>query len=256
MTRYAETKSVPEATAREVANFFLTSILLRHGAPQSITSDRGTPFIAKLLNEVLRLVSTIHHVTSAYHPQANGLTERLNHTLANMMSMYIADNHTNWDEILPYVTYAYNTARQTTTGFSPYYLLYAHDPLTTLDTVLPYVHTPLDPFASEIICRAEDARRLARLQTLQSQQLQQLRHADTHIPVSYNIGDLVLLKTPIRQTGKCEKLLPKFTGPYRIIRRLSDINYELVPISPPRDHRSRPQDIVHVSRIKPYSPQP
>ena len=256
MTRYAETTSVPQATALEVANFFLHSILLRHGAPQSITSDRGTPFIANLLNEVLQLVSTVHHVTSAYHPQANGLTERLNHTLADMISMYIAEDHTNWDAILPYVTYAYNTARQTTTGFSPYYLLYAREPLSTLDTILPYVDQPVDAYVSNVVCRAEDARRLARLHTLQSQQHQQLRHADTHTPVVYNVGDQVLLRTPIRQPGKCEKLLKKFSGPYRILRRLSDTNYEVVPVSPPRDHRSRSQDIVHVARMKPYFPQP
>lgn len=254
LTRYAETACVPTATAQEVATFFLHNILLRHGAPQVIISDRGTPFIAKLLDDLLRLANTTHRLTSAYHPQTNGLTERLNRTLSEMMSMYVAENHTNWDAIVPYVTFAYNTARQSTTGFSPYYLLFAREPLTTLDTILPSVYEPHTSYPSEVICRAEDARQLARFQTLRSQQQQQLRYAQTHGEASYNVGDEVLLATPLRKPGKCEKLLQKYTGPFRILRCLSPTNYEVEPVAPPRDHRTKSRDIVHVSRMKPFHP--
>lgn len=253
LTRYAETTSVPKATAQEVADFFLHKILLRHGAPQVIISDRGTPFIAQLLEEILRLFNTVHKWTSAYHPQTNGLTERLNKTLSQMISMYVDDHHTNWDTVIPYVTYAYNTAHQATTGFSPYYLLYAREPLTTLDTVLPFInHPPVSGFAADIVCRAQDARHLARLHTFKSQQQQQLRHAESHSSVTYEIGDIVLLATPLRQPGLSQKLLSKYIGPYRVVRRLSPTNYEVSPLSPPQDHRSKTTDIVHVARMKPF----
>lgn len=253
LTRYAETTCVRTATAQDAADFFLHSILLRHGAPQNIISDRGTPFIAKLIEEVLRLTNTIHKVTSAYHPQSNGLTERLNRTLSQMISMYVDDHHTNWDAIIPYITYAYNTAHQATTGFSPYYLLYAREPLTPLDTILPSLNDqPLSPYATDIVGRAEDARRLARLHTLRSQQDQQLRHSETHGLASYEVGDRVLLATPRRQPGKSEKLLQKYVGPYVVLRRLSPTNYQVSPLSPPRDHRSKSTDIVHVARMKPF----
>lgn len=186
LTRYVETASVPAATAHEVANFFIHSILLRHGAPQYIITDRGTPFLSNVLEDVLRLSSTVHSVTTAYHPQTNGLTERFNHTISDMVSMYVADHHDNWDIILPYVTYAYNTARQSTTGHSPYYLLYASEPLTPLDTILPYQPDNfMQPYAEEIVSRAEDARQLARIRTLKSQQQQKLRYDDRHLPTAY-----------------------------------------------------------------------
>lgn len=91
MTGYAETKPLPHATEKEVADFFRNSLLLSHGAPKSITSYRGTPapFIGKHLHKVLQIASTIHDVKSAYDPQANDLTEQLNRTLGNVMSMYI-----------------------------------------------------------------------------------------------------------------------------------------------------------------------
>ncbi len=65
--------------------------------------------------------------TTPYHPQANGMVERLNHTLADMLSMNINSTHTNWDEILPYVTFAYNSSMQESTGRTPFYLTYGRE---------------------------------------------------------------------------------------------------------------------------------
>lgn len=254
LTRYAETKAVSNATAAEVADFFLHQILLRHGAPQFIISDRGTPFLSKLLQELLDLAKTTHNVTTAYHPQTNGLTERLNYTLATMMSTYVNDDHSNWDSILPYVTFAYNTACQATTGFSPYHLLYARDPSTPLDTVLPYADNQhLDSYNEDVLYRAEESRQLARLRTFKSQQDQRLRHSEQHREVTFNVGDEVLLWTPVRQIGRSEKLLKKFVGPYVVRRRISPNNYEVSLVSPSPDRRTKSTDIVHVVRMKHYN---
>ena len=68
-----------------------------------------------------------HTTTTAFHPQTNGQVERMNHTLAPMLSMYVADNHQDWDQVLPFVVFAYNTARQETKGFSPFFLLYGRE---------------------------------------------------------------------------------------------------------------------------------
>ncbi|KZR95539.1 Uncharacterized protein APZ42_010697, partial [Daphnia magna] len=66
--------------------------------------------------KVLQALETNHRTTTAYRPQANGLVERLNHTLADMLSMYVSSDHKNWDESLPFVTFAYNTSRHESTG--------------------------------------------------------------------------------------------------------------------------------------------
>ena len=108
MTKWAETASLNTSTSKETANFFVKQIVLRHGAPDSIISDRGKCFIAELMQDVLELLGTQHQTTTSYHPQTNGLCERLNHTLADMLSMYVSADHKNWDEVLPYVTFAYN----------------------------------------------------------------------------------------------------------------------------------------------------
>lgn len=94
-TRYAETKAVPTASTREVADFIFHFTVLRHGAPQAVISDHETPFHSKVLAEVLQLPTAVHNITSAYHHHPKGLMERRNHTLATMLSMYVTESHTN-----------------------------------------------------------------------------------------------------------------------------------------------------------------
>ncbi|GFV35107.1 retrovirus-related Pol polyprotein from transposon 412 [Trichonephila clavipes] len=116
-TRYAITKALPTAEVDEIAKFLLEEIVLRHGAPRVIITDRGAVFRSRLVSSLVDLCNIDHRFTTAYHPQTNGLTERFNKTLVDMLSMYVDVEQKNWDEILPFVTFAYNTAKQETTGF-------------------------------------------------------------------------------------------------------------------------------------------
>ncbi|GFV91076.1 retrovirus-related Pol polyprotein from transposon 412 [Trichonephila clavipes] len=126
-TRYAITKALPTAEVDEIAKFLLEEIVLRHGAPRVIITDRGAVFRSRLVSSLVDLCNIDHRFTTAYHPQTNGLTERFNKTLADMLSMYVDVEQKNWDEILPFVTFAYNTAKQETTGFTPFYLLHGRE---------------------------------------------------------------------------------------------------------------------------------
>ncbi|GFT86229.1 hypothetical protein TNCV_3257881 [Trichonephila clavipes] len=111
-TRYAITKALPTAEVDEIAKFLLEEIVLRHGAPRVIITDRGAVFRSRLVFSLVDLCNIDHRFTTAYHPQTNGLTERFNKTLADILSMYVDVEQKNWDEILPFVTFAYNTAKQ------------------------------------------------------------------------------------------------------------------------------------------------
>ncbi|GFV10553.1 transposon Ty3-I Gag-Pol polyprotein [Trichonephila clavipes] len=81
--------------------------------------------------------------------------------------MYVDVEQKNWDEILPFVTFAYNTAKQETTGFTPFYLLHGREAETTLDTMLPFCPNDFDDNnITKIAARAEESRQLARVHTL------------------------------------------------------------------------------------------
>ncbi|GFV70859.1 retrovirus-related Pol polyprotein from transposon 412 [Trichonephila clavipes] len=232
-TRYAITKALPTAEVDEIAKFLLEEIVLRHGAPRVIITDRGAVFRSRLVSSLVDLCNIDHRFTTAYHPQTNGLTERFNKTLADMLSMYVDVEQKNWDEILPFVTFAYNTAKQDTTGFTPFYLLHGREAETTLDTMLPFCPNDFDDNnITKIAARAEESRQLARVHTLRAQDKDRRRYDSKHQMVSYAPGDLVWIYTPV-------------------LRRLSAVTYAVQDFDP-ASRKRKLREVVHVLRMKPY----
>ena len=101
--------------------------------PQEILMDQGTNFTSKLLAEIYRLfhVDALH--TSPYHPQTDGLVERFNSTLKEMLKKTVSADSKAWDKLLPYVLFAYREFPQESTGFSPFELLYGREVRGLLD---------------------------------------------------------------------------------------------------------------------------
>ncbi|GFU92145.1 retrovirus-related Pol polyprotein from transposon 412 [Trichonephila clavipes] len=258
MTGYArdftgrECTEMSFAEVDEIAKFLLEEIVLRHGAPRVIITDRGAVFRSRLVSSLVDLCNIDHRFTTAYHPQTNGLTERFNKTLSDMLSMYVDVEQKNWDEILPFVTFAYNTAKQETTGFTPFYLLHGREAETTLDTMLPFCPNDFDDNnITKIAARAEESRQLARVHTLRAQDKDRRRYDSKHQMVSYAPGDLVWVYTPVRKVGLSEKLLRRYFGPYQVLRRLSAVTYEVQDFDP-ASRKRKLREVVHVLRMKPY----
>ncbi|UYV71143.1 hypothetical protein LAZ67_8001868, partial [Cordylochernes scorpioides] len=252
LTRFAVTKALPTGEAKEAPKFLMEDVVLKHGAPREIITDRGRVFQSKLIAELTNQCSSIHRFTTAYHPQTNGLTERLNKTLANMIAMYVSVEQKDWDVILPYVTFAYNTAKQDTTGFTPFKLIHGREAETTVDTLFPNPHEDLqEDYSQKIASRVEETRQLARLETLKAQEKDKARYDSKHEAMDYNVGDLVWIFIPIRKVGLSEKLMKRYFGPYRVTRKLSDVTFEVEPVDQPT-RRRQTRDLVHVLRMKPY----
>ncbi|GFV63234.1 retrovirus-related Pol polyprotein from transposon 412 [Trichonephila clavipes] len=215
-TRYAITKALPIAEVAEIAKFLLEEIVLRHGAPRVIITDRGAVFRSRLVSSLVDLCNIDHRFTTAYHPPNKWTDGRFNKTLADMLSMYVDVEQKNWDEILPFVTFAYNTAKQETTA-----------------------------------ARAEESRQLARVHTLRAQDKDRRRYDSKHQMVSYAPGDLVWVYTPVRKVGLSEKLLRRYFGPYQVLRRLSAVTYAVQDFDP-ASRKRKLREVVHVLRMKPY----
>lgn len=205
------------------------------------------------MQSVMMLPHTTHRRTTAYHPRTNGLTERLNRTLADMLSMYVDVEHKTWDGILPYATFAYNTAVQETTAITPFQLVYHRTVTTTLDSMLPVHEDEENIDIDNFVQKAEEARQLAR-QRIQRQQCADAARYNQHRRlVFYEPGDAVWVWTPVRARGRSEKVLRRYFGPYKVVLRLSDVNYEVIPDSSASSSRRRTtSEVVHVVRMKPY----
>ncbi|UYV62591.1 hypothetical protein LAZ67_2001247 [Cordylochernes scorpioides] len=250
-TKYAETKAVSEATVKEVSTFLIEHIILRHGAPRFLISDRGSQFTSNLMKEVMKMCKVKHCFTTSYHPQTNGLTERLNRTLINMISMYVNTDQKNWDKILPFITHAYNTTIQETTGYSPFFLLFGREPMSLLDDENIPTDSNMDDYDEYIenyLDKIARTRQVVINNTEKTQERMKRNYDNKHNEKIYEPGHLVAVWTPVRKIGKCEKLLRKYFGPYRILKKLSNVNYLIEP----KDNPGQDPLIVHVSRLKPY----
>ncbi|UYV72451.1 hypothetical protein LAZ67_9003197 [Cordylochernes scorpioides] len=252
LTKYAVTQSLGSGEAQEIAKFLLEEVILKHGAPREIVMDRGRNFQSKLLQELTNKCGIKKKTTTAYHPQTNGLTERLNRTIADMLSMYMDLDQKNWDEMLPFITFAYNTAKQESTGFTPFFLIHGREAETTLDTIFPYSSSPEgEEFIQNLGTRAEEARQIARHHIFKAQETNKTNYDARHTGKIYNPGDLVWIFIPIRRVGFSEKLLRRYFGPFRVTKKISDVTYEVEAVCE-QGRRQKKRDTVHILRMKPY----
>ncbi|UYV63377.1 K02A2.6-like [Cordylochernes scorpioides] len=140
------------------------------------------------------------------------------------------------------------------TRFSPFFLVHGREAETLLDVLLPYEDETSDhDFGDQMVTKAEEARQLARIHILRAQENNKYHYDQVHRSVEYRVGDLVWVFTPVRKTGLSEKLLKKYFGPYKITRKVSEVNYEVEALEQSSRRRRRSQkDVVHVLRMKPY----
>ena len=113
----------------ESALTFLQSLFcLRWGAPARLLSDQGREFVAKVNDAMCKQLGIKRSVTSAYHPQTNGLDERTNQTLKVRLSKLVNEKQDDWCEFLEDVAYSIRTQKQSTTKYTPFFLMFGRNP--------------------------------------------------------------------------------------------------------------------------------
>ena len=123
-TRYPEAVPLRHTSAKLIAKE-LMEMFSRVGLPKEVLTDQGTPFMSKVMRELCKLLHIKQLRTSVYHPQTDGLVERFNKTLKNMLKRVVAKDGKDWDLLLPYLMFAVREVPQASTGFSPFELLMA-----------------------------------------------------------------------------------------------------------------------------------
>ena len=99
-------------------------------------SDQGREFINSINEHFFKLAGVKHIISSAYHPQTNGLVERFNQTLQRSLLKMVKDNATHWEKYLDSVLFAYRTSKQASTKYSPFFLLYGREPKLPVDLIV------------------------------------------------------------------------------------------------------------------------
>ena len=154
LTKWPEVFATADQTALTIARLLVEEIICRHGVPSQLMSDRGPSFLSKLVLEVCSMLGIKKLNTSAYHPQSDGLVERFNRTLTDMLTN-CAKNGADWDTRLPYVLFAYRATVRASTVESPFLLLYGRDPRLPTELLLsPPVercYVNLDDYKSQMV---------------------------------------------------------------------------------------------------------
>ncbi|PNX94328.1 Ty3/gypsy retrotransposon protein, partial [Trifolium pratense] len=235
-------------TAIKVADLFAKMVCKLHGMPRSIVSDRDPIFLSQFWQELFKLSGTKLRMSTAYHPQSDGQTEIVNKVLQQYLRCFVHDKPNQWEQFLHWAEWHYNTAIHTSTGLSPFQIVYGRPPPALADYI---------PGSSSI--QAIDATLIDRDMMLQNlkNKLQKAQaimkeQADQHrIPHKFKVGDLVFVKLrPYRQNSvmgrRIHKLSKRFYGPFKLIKAIGDVAFELE--LPPT---SRIHPVFHVSQLKP-----
>lgn len=244
LTKFAIAKAVPNFNARTTAETFINEVVLHHGAPLKLLSDRGTNFLSDLVQEICQLCDTRKVNTTPYRPLCNGLVEKYNKTLVNNLAMYVNRKGDDWDKILPYAVFAYNSSRQGSTEQTPFYLLYGRQVRLPIDAALNFTPSrytiDIDDYATEVPKLLTAAWENARRNISRAQQHQKEYYDKNVYEPPYEIGKFVYKKTP-----KTNKFSHPWQGPFEII----NIRYPNLEIR--SVHRRRVvTEWVHMNNVK------
>ena len=249
MVHYAPTQTT--VTAPGLADIFLREVVRLHGIPQSVLSDRDPRFTAHFWKAFWKGIGTTLTMSTAFHPQTDGQTERANRTLEEMLRAFVNFRQDDWDRHLPIVELAVNNAQQASTGFSPFYLNYGQEVALPLDRAVADLAVPNNPEAAERIRQLKADLAHARL-AIEKAQARQSKYTDEHRrAVVFAVGDRVLLSTKHLKLVGADRRTPKFAsqyiGPFRIVRVVNANAYELdLPA------RMRIHPVINITRLKQY----
>jgi hypothetical protein len=233
--------------AKKYAEVYLDQIVRLHGIPKTIISDRGAPFIACFWEQLQSTLGTKLIQSSAYHPQKDGQTERVNQILEDMLRACIIHYGTNWDKCLALAEFSYNNSYQSSLQMSPFEALYGRrcrTPLNWSETGERKI------FGPDLVVEAKDKVRIiqANLKTAQSRQKS---YADRRRkPLQFQIGDFVYLRvSPTKGVQRFSikgKLAPRYIGPFEILQVCGPVAYKLrLPSQMAAIH-----DVFHISQLK------
>jgi hypothetical protein len=213
------------ATAKDIAQLYITNIYRHHGVPDSIVSDRGPQFISDFWKAFTSILGIQLKLSTAFHPETDGQTEIMNQYMDQRLRPFVSYYQDNWSELLPIMDYAQLTLPHDSIGMSPFELLYGYKARTSFDWQAPRnPATAREKLSQEeaqaMARRMHDAWERARTIMKESQQKKE-RDVNPHRrEPDFQPGDKVWISTKnIKTERPSRKLDHQQMGPYEILRK-------------------------------------
>jgi len=261
--------------SKEFCKLFAENVIRLHGQPDTLISDRGSTFHSKYAQVWMKTMGVYQAFSSAYHPETDGQTERANQVIENVLRSFADTKQKTWDTFLPMTEFAMNNAPNEATKQTPFMLNYGINPqhpeisklVNSRDTITPrnkrlreLAVTSMQvtfreeadvPSASEFADQMKEAIKHVQLM-LEAARHRMIQFADrtrtTH--KSFEVGEYVMLNAKNLKllTGGCNKLLPRFVGPFKIIEKINAVAFKLQLPKTMRVH-----NVFHSSLLKVYN---
>ena len=248
LTKSAHFLPIRESWPTErMVEIYVSEIVKRHGVPLAIVSDRDTRFASRIWNAVQERMGTRLKMSTAYHPQTDGQSERTIETLEDMLRACVIDFGGSWDKHLPLIEFAYNNSYHSTIGMAPFEALYGRK----CRTPTCWSEAGEKPVAGpELILETTEKINAAR-EHMKAARDRQKSYADKRRKnLEFQAGDFVMLKVSpwkgVIRFGKRGKLSPRYIGPFRILQRIGPVAYKLeLP-----EELSGIHNVFHVSNLR------
>ena len=228
-TRWMEAYAIPNQEAATVARVLTQEFFCRFSLPEQFHSDQGKQFESEIIAEVCELLGIAKTHTTPYHLQSNGLIERFNRTLLMMLRTAATENPFHWEEHLRPLCMAYNTSTNPTTGYSPFFLMFGRHARMPLDLAYGKSPSDVEQTATAFATALREQLNLAytRVRTRMGLMLDRQKEIyDRKIHGKpYKINGLVWLHSTVVPKGVGRKLHHPWTGPFRIVKRISESVY-------------------------------
>ena len=245
-TRWVEAYGIPDHTAMTVADKFVNEFVCRFGVPVQLHSDQGADFMSILFTQICELLEIDKTRTTPYRPCSNGLTERMNQTIQRLLTGFVNEARNDWDVHLPFVLMAYRSSLQESTGCSPNFLMFGREVHGPVDIMLGRDPNPerqnacLVEYVEWTRMALEKAFESVRNRMKMSVRRQERAYRTKPGPVLRE-GDQVWY----HYLPNARKKLGKFwQGPFEILRKISDVTYQI------RGPPGKQPRIVHVDDLK------
>ena len=236
--------TVTTCTAVTVAELYRDHVFKLHGVPVKVISDRDLRFTSAFIKELCALVGARQAMSTPYHPQTDGQTERVNRVLEDMLRHFVSPVQDDWDQHLSCAEFAINNADHDSTGSSPFVLNYGYSPRIPFSVSRTSSSPPATDFVERMQRRISEARVLHKAASAR-----QKAYADpSRKSVHFQPKQWVLLSSKnLRFKMGTPKLLPRFVGPFQVCKQVGRDAYELVLPENWKIH-----DTFHVSQLAEY----
>jgi hypothetical protein len=247
-TKWAEAMPTFDNTGKTVALFIFNHIIAHFGVPQAIIIDHGSYFRNFMMSELTKKLGLRHENSTPYHPQANGQVEVINKVLITILRRMIGIHKTSWNTMLFSALWAYRMFVKSTTGFTPFWLVYGLKSILLIECEIPSLklaikllpNTTAEEERVLYIMRLDETQRDSTL-VIEAQKKCVKAQYDKHVkPYIFSEGDLVLFYKQDQDMLGARKFEAMWRGPY-IVRRVLEkgayelVDYDGIPLSKPRN---------------------